>query len=150
VIGSGALVPVASFAGNPTSGLKPLTVTFTDSSSGTITNRFWDFGDGSTTNTTATALSHVYINASTNTVTLTVTGPVGSNTQSIANYIVATNLPPQLTLSPASLAFGPVVIGQTSTLNFQVVNTGGLPLNGSATTALPFTIQSGSPFNLSP
>src|SRR6266702_8771661 len=51
--GTGAVAPGASFSGSPTSGLKPLTVSFTDNSSGTITNRFWDFGDSSTTNTTA-------------------------------------------------------------------------------------------------
>src|SRR5205085_8947389 len=41
VTGTGAVVPVSSFVGSPTSGLKPLTVNFTDNSTGTITNRFW-------------------------------------------------------------------------------------------------------------
>jgi len=130
------------------SGLKPLTVSFTDSSTGTITNRFWDFGDGSTTNTSATSFSHTYLNGSTNTVALTVTGPVGTNTLTQAGYIAATNLPPQLSLSPASLAFGPVIIGQTNTLNFQLVNTGDLTLSGTVAASSPFTIQSGSPFTI--
>src|SRR5262249_8454144 len=60
VTGAGALVPVAAFSASPTNGLKPLTVTFTDTSTGTITNRFWDFGDGSTTNTSSTSLTHTY------------------------------------------------------------------------------------------
>src|SRR5262249_26512830 len=38
--------PIASFTANPSSGAKPLTVNFTDVSSGTITNRAWDFGNG--------------------------------------------------------------------------------------------------------
>jgi len=63
VIGTGAVIPVASFQGNPTIGLKPLAVTFTDNSTGTITNRFWDFGDGSTSNSAAISLSHTYTNA---------------------------------------------------------------------------------------
>src|SRR5262249_5858630 len=134
VVGVGANVPAAAFTGNPTSGLKPLTVTFTDSSTGTITNRFWDFGDGTTTNTSATSFTHLYASASTNTVALTVTGPVGTNTLARSNYIAATNPPPQLSVSPGALAFGSVIIGQTNTLNFQVANLGGLQLNGSVTT----------------
>src|SRR6185369_10794063 len=94
LLGIGAVIPVAAFTSTPISGLKPLTVSFTDSSTGTITNRFWDFGDGSTT-----------------TVALTVTGPVGTNTLTRASYIAATNLPPQLSLSPPNLAFGPVIVG---------------------------------------
>src|SRR5439155_25131159 len=75
--GTGADMPIANFAGSPTNGLKPLIVSFTDNSTGTITNRFWDFGDGSTTNTTATNFTHTYANAGTNGVSLTVSGPVG-------------------------------------------------------------------------
>jgi PKD repeat protein len=77
------MVPVAPFAGfsaTPTSGSAPLAVTFTDTSIGTITNRFWNFGDGGTTNTTATSVSHTYTVAGTNTVQLIVSGPAGSST----------------------------------------------------------------------
>jgi uncharacterized repeat protein (TIGR01451 family) len=148
VLGTGALVPAAAFTGSPTNGVKPLTVTFTDSSTGTITNRFWNFGDGSTTNTSATTFSHTYTNGSTNTVTLTVTGPVGTNTLVRANYIASTNLPPQLSLSPASLAFGPIIVGQTNTQTFQIINTGDLTLTGTATSTVPFRVSSGSPFTV--
>src|SRR5205085_834703 len=41
LLGSAAFEPVAAFTGNPTTGLKPLTVTFTDTSQGTITNWTW-------------------------------------------------------------------------------------------------------------
>ena len=146
-----AVPPVAGFSGSPTSGLAPLTVSFTDTSTGTITNRFWSFGDGTSTNTTAVSLNHTYASAGTNSVSLTVTGPVGTNTLTEANYIVATNLPPpQLTLSPASLSFGSLIIGQTNTETFQLVNSGGLTLSGSVTTTLPFAISSGTPFNIAP
>jgi len=41
-----ALVPpVAKFSGTPNSGTVPLTVTFTDASTGVITSYLWDFGD---------------------------------------------------------------------------------------------------------
>src|SRR5262249_14730162 len=94
VFGVGAVVPLAGFSATPTSGLFPLTVSFTDTPTGTITNRFWDFGDGATTNTTATTFTHVYSSASANTVSLTVTGPVGTNTLSTIGYITVTNPPP--------------------------------------------------------
>src|SRR5262249_45902665 len=122
VTGTGALVPAAAFSGTPTNGRKPLTVTFTDTSSGSITNRLWDFGDGTITNTTTTNFTHVYTSAGTNTVTLTAFGPVGTNLLSRAAYVVATNLPAQLALGPASLNFGTLIVGQTNTLSFQLTN----------------------------
>src|SRR5262249_2107449 len=128
--GAAALPPVAAFSGSPTSGLKPLVVTFTDTSTGTITNRFWDFGDGSTTNTSATTFAHTYVTAGTNTISLTVSGPLGVNNLTRNNYIASTNLPPLLVLSPTSLDFGTLVVGQTNTQNFQLVNSGDLPLTG--------------------
>src|SRR6266567_4122542 len=150
VLGTGAIVPVANFTANPTSGVRPLTVSFTDNSTGTITNRFWDFGNGTTTNTAATTFGYTYAVASTSTVSLSVSGPVGTNTLSRPNYIVVTNPPPLLSLSPTNLNFGPVIIGQTNTQSFQVVNLGGLTLTGAVTTTRPFAIQSGSPLSLPP
>ena len=58
--GTGAITPVAAFSANPTNGLVPLVVTFTNQSSGTITNASWDFGDGATTNTLAASVQHSY------------------------------------------------------------------------------------------
>src|SRR5207237_6371290 len=120
--GAAAIVPVANFVANPSSGVKPLTVAFTENSTGTITNRFWDFGDGTTTNTTATNFGHLFAAAGTSTVSLTVSGPLGTNGLTVANYIVVTNVPPQLSLSPASLNFGALVLAQSSTQSVQVVN----------------------------
>src|SRR5439155_130329 len=40
---------VATFGGAPTTGAAPLSVTFSDNSSGAINNRYWDFGNGVTT-----------------------------------------------------------------------------------------------------
>ena len=37
---------------------KPLNVTFTDTSTGNITNWFWDFGDSNTTNVTTNVVAH--------------------------------------------------------------------------------------------
>jgi len=43
----GYKIPAPSFTASPASGPYPLTVTFTDSSTGDITGWQWDFGDGS-------------------------------------------------------------------------------------------------------
>src|SRR4029453_16568672 len=58
-----ASAPVAAFSAAPLIGAAPLAVTFTDTSFGTITNRFWDFGNGQTTNTTATSFVFSYTGA---------------------------------------------------------------------------------------
>jgi PKD repeat protein len=79
--------PVASFSGSPTNGSSPLTVTFSDSSHGPITNRFWSFGDGSTTNfAVRTNPTHTYT-AGVYSVTLIVSGSGGANTNTMANLI---------------------------------------------------------------
>ena len=85
VVGQGVITPVASWSANPTSGVATLLVTFSDTSSGTITNRAWSFGDGGSTNTAATNLTHAYVVAGSNLVQLIVSGPsgMGTNTQLI-------------------------------------------------------------------
>lgn len=77
--------PVANFSASPLSGVAPLTVSFTDQSTGEITAWLWDFGDGSTS--TQQNPTHTYDTPGTYTVTLTVTGPGGSDSFSRANYI---------------------------------------------------------------
>ncbi len=52
--------PVANFTSNPTTGAVPLTVTFTDTSTGSITNWLWNFGDGGTTNIATNIVLHTY------------------------------------------------------------------------------------------
>src|SRR5204863_296887 len=65
-----------------------------------------------------------------------------------SNYIVVTNLPPQLVLNATNLNFGLLMVGQSSTQSFQLSNAGQLTLTGSVSVPAPFAIQSGSPFNL--
>src|SRR6185369_8189401 len=150
VAGTAALVPVAGFSATPASGLWPLTVTFTDTSTGTITGRFWDFGDGSTTNTGASVFTHTYSSASTNTVSLTVSGPVGFNTLTRPAYIAATNRPPQLAITPPQLLFGTVALGQTNTQTFRLSNSGDLAMTGTIAVNGPFQVQGPLSFNVAP
>lgn len=148
---SSPVAPNASFGATPTSGTWPLTVTFTDTSTGTLTNRFWSFGDGTTTNTTANILTHTYTTANINTVTLIVSGPAGASTNTQAGLIVVLN-PPQLSVQPTSIAFGLIVSGQSSNQQFLVINTGDETLMGTAQindVSSPFAVTSGSPFTLS-
>lgn len=84
--------PVASFTAASTNGGAPLVVTFTDNSTGTITNRYWSFGDGATTSVTITSLTHTYSFPGTNTVSLIVSGSSGSSTNIQTNLVMATSV----------------------------------------------------------
>ena len=77
--------PGADFTADLTSGPVPLTVNFTDQSTGDITSWSWDFGNGSTS--TMQNPSHTYTEPGTYTVSLTVTGPGGSDTETKTYYI---------------------------------------------------------------
>ena len=80
------VAPIAAFTNaTPRSGTAPLTVTFTDQSTGSITSYSWTFGDGGTSN--AQNPSHQYTTAGTYSVNLTVTGPGGSDSEVKAAYI---------------------------------------------------------------
>ncbi len=89
--GSGPQPPNADFTATPTSGCAPLTVDFTDQSTGDIDSWSWDFGDGGTS--TAQNPSHTYNNVGTYTVSLTVTGPGGSDTATKTDYITVSTTP---------------------------------------------------------
>lgn len=78
--------PTALFSASPTSGVDPLTVSFTDQSTGDITSWSWNFGDGQTS--TDQNHTHTYNTAGTYTVSLTATGPGGSDTKTIPDYIL--------------------------------------------------------------
>lgn len=90
--------PVAAFNAAPLSGNVPLTVAFTDASTGAISGWSWNFGDGATS--TLQSPSHVYSAAGIYSVSLTVSGAGGSNTLLRANLITASNpAPVGLTIS---------------------------------------------------
>ena len=55
---------------------------------------------------------------------------------------------PQLSGVPASLDFGPVMLGGFGDQSFTVTNSGGGTLTGSVSTAAPFSIVSGGSFSL--
>ncbi|MEI7900769.1 MAG: family 20 glycosylhydrolase [bacterium] len=94
-----------------TNGMAPLAVTFTDPSAGTVTNRYWGFGDGTWTNASATSIVHTYTNAGVYSVTLVASGPAGVSSNTWDNLIVvyglfANTLPYQITFEPPEMHVG--------------------------------------------
>ena len=103
--------PVASFTASPTNGPAPLAVTFADSSTGTITNRFWNFGDGATARTNATSLMHTYNSAGAFNVSLTVFGPFGTDTLSRSSFVTAANIVRPVITSGVTVSNAPLQVG---------------------------------------
>jgi PKD repeat protein len=104
----GAAAPVASFNATPTSGTAPLTVTFTDTSTGNVTSWAWNFGNGATS--TMRNPSHTYTAAGTHTVRLAVTGPGGSNA---ATRTISAMAPPPPPPPSSILEVGEVTMNHT-------------------------------------
>ncbi len=75
----------AEFVASPTEGCAPLTVSFTDNSTGGPTSWLWDFGDGSTS--TDQNPTHTYETPGNYTVSLTISNGVDSDTETKENYI---------------------------------------------------------------
>jgi PKD repeat protein len=114
----GTTPPTANFVGSPTSGLAPLTVQFTDQSTG-ATSWSWTFGDGGAS--TQQNPSHTYTSTGTYTVSLTVTNAYGSDTETKTGYITVSALQPPVaafTGSPTSVS-----VGGTVTFTDQSTNT---------------------------
>ncbi len=88
----GPVSPTAAFTGTPTTGTAPLSVQFTDSSTGGPTSWSWNFGDSSPTST-AQNPSHTYTQAGTYTVALTASNSGGNNTSTRTNYIAVAGTP---------------------------------------------------------
>jgi PKD repeat protein len=84
--------PVASFYGSPTNGYAPLTVHFTDQSTGIVESCSWNFGNGGSSN--AENPSHTYTSVGTYTISLTVSNTGGSDTLTRSSYITVNLAPP--------------------------------------------------------
>jgi uncharacterized delta-60 repeat protein len=96
----GELPPEPDFIGDPLSGDAPLTVQFTDLSTGVISDWYWDFGDGEIS--TEQSPFHTYQMAGAYTVELTVTGPGGSEFRGKTDYIQVNDEPPVSDFSASS------------------------------------------------
>lgn len=85
----GGTAPTAEFSASPTSGSAPLTVDFTDLSTGEIDTWDWDFGDGSPHSAMQNP-SHQYDTEGYYTVTLLVTNAYGFDSEVKTDYIHVT------------------------------------------------------------
>ena len=123
-------VPIkAGFSGSPTTGTAPLTVTFTDSSTGSPTSWLWDFGDGSSS-ILENPPSHKYSVPGTYTVSLTVTGPGGTNVRKLTDYVTVKDLqttittrttaPVQTSAPDPVISRQPTVVATPAALNDQI------------------------------
>jgi PKD repeat protein len=92
--------PTASFTAAPTSGVAPLSVAFTDTSTGSPTSWSWAFGDGGTSS--AQNPAHTYTAAGTYTVSLTATNAAGSDTTTRTGYVTVTAPVPTQTFAPSA------------------------------------------------
>jgi PKD repeat protein len=93
--------PVADFTTDLTNGAVPLTVVFTNLSTG-ATEYTWAFGDGNLSTNVQPA--NTYTNPGVYSVTLNAVGPGGTNTLTRTNYIVV--VPPALVLTALDLTNG--------------------------------------------
>ncbi len=108
--------PVASFTAEPTHGKAPLKVHFANSSVGSFTKCLWNFGDGGTSKIWNP--NHTYKKAGTYTVTLTMTGAMGTFTCTQLRLITAYAAPKaNFSATPRSGDF-------PLTVNFTNVSTG--------------------------
>jgi uncharacterized repeat protein (TIGR01451 family) len=135
------IAPQAGFAANPTNGVVSLLVNFTDTSTGTITNRLWDFGDGGIS--TATNPSHTYTNAGSFSVTLTVSGPTGNDSLTKPQLIVVATPPVTADLELIKLGLPePVFVASNLTYTITVTNHGPATATSiTLTDALPANVD---------
>ena len=87
--------PQAAFNATPTSGCGPLTVSFTDQSTGSPTSWNWTFVDGGTS--TVQNATHSYASAGTYNVSLTVSKACGSDTETKTVTVYAN---PKVNITP--------------------------------------------------
>jgi len=84
---------VPFFFGVPQEGTAPLTISFTDASDGDVSTWMWEFGDGATSRQTNP--THQYREPGYYSVTLTVSGPGGTDTLTRLGYIFVSEPEPQ-------------------------------------------------------
>ena len=147
--------PLAAFTRTPASGVVPLSVAFTDISTGrpAPTTWRWDFGDATPVSTDRNP-THVYRSTGTFTVALTVTSANGTSTvsQQVAVLPVPPAEPGFAGLTPARLMdtrpAGRTVddlfaatgrLGQSSRVELRVLGRGNVPATGVGAVALNVT-----------
>lgn len=116
------VAPTANFTATPLSGNAPLTVVFTDTSTGSPTGWSWDFANDGVYDSTEQNPTHIYSGVGTYSVKLRATNAQGSDTETKSAYItvVAPGLPvvdftgtPLSGAVPLTVTFTPTVTSAT-------------------------------------
>lgn len=115
----------ADFVGSPINGPAPLAVTFTNNSSGNITDYLWDFGDGNSS--TQASPVHTYLNSGVYTISLTVTGADSSQDTYIRNNYIFVDEPTVVLPNQSP------VITITTPLQGDILGTTSITVNGEVT-----------------
>lgn len=109
-----ALPPTADFIASPERGTTPLTVSFTDLSTGEVTGWHWDFGEDQFS--TIPQPIHTYTSAGEYTVSLAVMGSDSSDVETKVSYI-------KVSAEIISWEDAPFYIGQTKVVEGTIVET---------------------------
>jgi len=112
--------PKADFSAHPQSGMVPLTVQFTDLSTGNPISWDWDFGDGG--HSSDKNPSHTYTHPGVFMVRLKATNSAGSNTETKPHFIIVTSPPlkadfsgiPRTGIAPLTVQFTDLSTGNPS------------------------------------
>lgn len=112
--------PLALFSGTPRTGMAPLTVSFTDLSTGATSGWMWDFGDS--TSSTQQHPVHTYTSPGAYTVSLTTPGIGGPSTLVEVGYVDVVPPPPSASFAanptagtaPLSVSFSDSSLGAIS------------------------------------
>jgi PKD repeat protein len=123
--------PVADFIAKPRSGNGPLVVQFTDTTTGHVSSRLWDFGDGTTSTEQNPTHTYTFRDNGDFTVSLSVTGLGGTDTET-KTKLIHLNTPPirvNITMSKNDIFrnWFEVTAGLTVTNNDPT----GLPIGGA-------------------
>lgn len=141
---------VASFIATPTSGAAPLSVQFTDTSTGGVTFWYWTFGDGE--HSYEQNPIHVYKTAATvYTVTLWVSGPGGSDGP--ATDTITTASPPVASFTwnwPAEgdCSFTDTSTGDITSWAWDFSDGAGTPISSAVQNPDPVAYAAGGPYDV--
>lgn len=147
--------PTPSFTASPTTGIVPLTVQFTNTTTATAVSYEWDFtGDGTVDSTDVNPL-YTYNDIGNYSVSLTIVNTGGRITTTVTNYIIAYTLPPGTFSGPSSQTIPYVMrdepgvttfIGLQSTIVPYVISdsTDSNTFIGMTTPTVPYTMSNTS------
>lgn len=130
-------VPTADFTATPLNGVAPLGVTFTNASSGTITDYVWTFTGGTPAQATGAGPHKVvYANPGTFSASLTVSSSLGSDTKKRNDYIRVYRTPladfsgnPTSGTQPLAVVYSDLSTGDIANWNWTF--TGGVPFSAT-------------------